>query len=144
MMALRNRGDNCRENKQKRNILMCSRHRHIMNALNMHSIAWDVSVSWFVLQKSSVIRYEVWQLLKAHDAVFKSGNCEAYSIARTNLKKGIRSAKQNYTLWREDHFHNSIWRHSVYHGLQKLQHLFSCHNASRAKSFLHPLQQRRY
>lgn len=57
MMALRNRGDNCRENKQHRSIQMCSRHHHIMNTLNMQSSAYDVTVSWSSSRKahSSVV-----------------------------------------------------------------------------------------
>lgn len=45
-----------------------------MSALNMNSIAWNVSD---VPQKSLVIHFEVWQLLKVCDAAFYSETCEA-------------------------------------------------------------------
>lgn len=37
--AVKESGDNCRENKLQRNIRMCSRHCRIMNTVNIHSIA---------------------------------------------------------------------------------------------------------
>ena len=37
-------------------------------------------------------------LLKAHNTAFRSGDAEAYSSARADLKKGIRKAKHTYKL----------------------------------------------
>ncbi len=50
---------------------------------------------------------EVRLLLKARDAAFKSGDREAYSLSRSNLKRGIQSAKYNYKLHIEDRFKNN-------------------------------------
>ncbi len=50
---------------------------------------------------------EVRLLLKARDAAFKSGDCEAYSLSRSNLKRGIQTAKYNYKLRIEDRFKNN-------------------------------------
>lgn len=46
-------------------------------------------------------------LLKAQDTAFKSGDVEAYSTGRTNLKRGIRSAKHEHKLKSKENFHNS-------------------------------------
>ncbi len=50
---------------------------------------------------------EVRLLLKARDAALKSGDREAYSLSRSNLKRGIQSAKYNYKLHIEDRFKNN-------------------------------------
>ncbi len=53
----------------------------------------------------------VWLVLKARDAAFKSGDHEAYSLSRSNPKRGIQSAKYNYKLRIEDRFkNNDPWR----------------------------------
>ena len=48
----------------------------------------------FPNQKPWMIK-EVCLLLKARDAAFRSGDQEAYSSARSNLRKGISRAKHN-------------------------------------------------
>ncbi len=40
------------------------------------------------------------------DAAYRAGDTEAYSFARTNLKRGIRAAKRNHTLKIEECFDN--------------------------------------
>lgn len=57
---------------------------------------------------------EVRLLLKAHDAAFKTGDRDAYSLSRANLKRGIKAAKHNHKLRIEDKFNNHdprrMWR----------------------------------
>lgn len=50
---------------------------------------------------------EVRFLLKARDAAFRSGDQEAYSSARSNLRKGISRAKLHYKKRIEEHFNSS-------------------------------------
>lgn len=50
---------------------------------------------------------EVQLLLKARNAAFGSGDREAYSLARANMKRGIQAAKYNYKLSIEDRFKNN-------------------------------------
>ncbi|KAI4891286.1 hypothetical protein NFI96_003881 [Prochilodus magdalenae] len=50
---------------------------------------------------------EVRLLLKARDAAFRSGDREAYSSARANLRKGISMAKHCYKQRIEEHFSSS-------------------------------------
>ncbi len=50
---------------------------------------------------------EVRLLLKARDAAFKSCEREAYSLSRSNLNRGIQSAKYNYKLHIDDRFKNN-------------------------------------
>ena len=58
-------------------------------------------------------------LLKARDAAFRTGDMEAYSSARANLKKGIWRAKYDYKLRIEDNFNNSDSRRT-WKGIQAL------------------------
>ena len=46
-------------------------------------------------------------LLKARNTAFRSGDAQAYSTARADLKRGIKQAKHNYKLKVEEHFSNS-------------------------------------
>ncbi|KAJ8359884.1 hypothetical protein SKAU_G00164090 [Synaphobranchus kaupii] len=50
---------------------------------------------------------EVCLLLKARDAPFRTGDTDAYSSSRANLKKGIRIAKYAHKLQIEEHVDNS-------------------------------------
>ncbi|XP_026109155.1 deleted in malignant brain tumors 1 protein-like [Carassius auratus] len=54
---------------------------------------------------------EVRLLLRARDAAFKSGDQEAYSSARANLRKGICQAKLTHKQRIEEHFNSSDPRH---------------------------------
>ncbi|KAI4874836.1 hypothetical protein NFI96_003053, partial [Prochilodus magdalenae] len=60
------------------------------------------------------INREVRLLLKARDAAFRSGDREAYSSARANLRKGIAMAKHCYKQRIEEHFSSSepqrVWQ----------------------------------
>lgn len=46
-------------------------------------------------------------LLKARNTAFRSGDAQAYSTARADLKRGIRQAKHCYKLRVEEHCSNS-------------------------------------
>ncbi|KAI4891818.1 hypothetical protein NFI96_002199 [Prochilodus magdalenae] len=50
---------------------------------------------------------EVRLLLKARDAAYRSGDQEAYSLARANLRRGISKAKHCYKQRIEEHFNSS-------------------------------------
>ncbi|KAI4903633.1 hypothetical protein NFI96_009461, partial [Prochilodus magdalenae] len=62
---------------------------------------------------------EVRLLLKARDAAFRSGDREAYSSARANLRKGIAMAKHCYKQRIEEHFSSSDPRR-MWQGIQTL------------------------
>ncbi|TKS65503.1 RNA-directed DNA polymerase from mobile element jockey [Collichthys lucidus] len=49
---------------------------------------------------------EVRLLLKARNAAFRSGDAQAYSTSRANLRRGIKKAKHCYKLRIEGHFSN--------------------------------------
>lgn len=53
---------------------------------------------------------EVRLLLKARNNVFRSGDAQAYSTSRAELKRGIKKAKHSYKLKVEEHFVNSYSR----------------------------------
>ncbi|KAI4872906.1 hypothetical protein NFI96_001928 [Prochilodus magdalenae] len=50
---------------------------------------------------------EVRLLLKARDSAYRSGDQEAYSLARANLRRGISKAKHCYKQRIEEHFNSS-------------------------------------
>ncbi|KAI4873658.1 hypothetical protein NFI96_009826 [Prochilodus magdalenae] len=60
---------------------------------------------------------EVRLLLKARNTAFRSGDTQAYSTARAELKRGIIKAKHHYKRKVEDHFSNSNPR-CMWQGLQ--------------------------
>ncbi|KAL0195028.1 hypothetical protein M9458_008600 [Cirrhinus mrigala] len=62
---------------------------------------------------------EVRILLKACNTAFRSGNAQAYSTSRANLKRGIKKAKHCYKLKLEEHFSNSDPRH-MWQGIQAI------------------------
>ena len=61
----------------------------------------------------------VTSLLKERDRAFKAGDQELYSVARANLKKGIREAKAEYRSKIEDHLQSNNTR-EVWQGVQHL------------------------
>ena len=71
-------------------------------------------------------------LLKARDAAFRTGDMEAYSSARANLKKGIWRAKYDYKLRIEDNFNNSDSRRT-WKGIQALT-TYKPHNTTPSTS----------
>lgn len=62
---------------------------------------------------------EVRLLLKARDAAFRSGDREAYSSARANLRKGICQAKLTHKQKIEEHFNSSDPRR-MWQGIQSI------------------------
>ncbi|KAA0724168.1 putative RNA-directed DNA polymerase from transposon BS [Triplophysa tibetana] len=62
---------------------------------------------------------EVRLLLKARNTAFRSGDAQAYSTSRANLKRGIRKAKHFYKLKLEEHFTNSDPRR-MWQGIQAI------------------------
>ena len=58
-------------------------------------------------------------LLKARDSAFASGDTQAYSTARANLKRGIKRAKHEHKLRIEEHFANSDSRR-MWQGIQAI------------------------
>ncbi|KAK2912409.1 hypothetical protein Q8A73_006522 [Channa argus] len=62
---------------------------------------------------------EVRLLLKARNTAFRSGNAQAYSTSRANLKRGIKKAKHCYKLKIEEHFSKSDPRR-MWQGIQAI------------------------
>ncbi|XP_073780295.1 uncharacterized protein [Danio rerio] len=62
---------------------------------------------------------EVRLLLKARNTAFRSGDAQAYSTSRANLKRGIKKAKHCYKLKLEEHFSNSDPRR-MWQGIQAI------------------------
>lgn len=62
---------------------------------------------------------EVQCLLREWDTALRSGDRAQYSVARANLKRGIREAKAAYRRKIEDHFHSSNMR-QVWEGVQHM------------------------
>ncbi|KAI3364053.1 hypothetical protein L3Q82_010883 [Scortum barcoo] len=58
-------------------------------------------------------------LLKACDSAYRSGDKLAYSIARKELKKGIKLAKSRYKQRIEEHFENNN-PHSMWRGIKTI------------------------
>lgn len=64
-------------------------------------------------------RTHVRKLLKLRDAAYRAGDTTAYSLARANLKRGIKAAKQNHKLKIEDNFNNNNPRR-MWQGIQAI------------------------
>ncbi|KAI3356656.1 hypothetical protein L3Q82_003290 [Scortum barcoo] len=62
---------------------------------------------------------EVRLLLKARNSAFRSGDAQAYSTSRADLKRGIKKAKQAYKLKVEEYFVNSDPRR-MWQGIQAI------------------------
>ncbi|XP_056880878.1 uncharacterized protein LOC130521308 [Takifugu flavidus] len=62
---------------------------------------------------------EVWLLLKARNTAFRSGEAQAYSTARANLRRGIKKAKHTYKRKIEGHFSSSDPRR-MWQGIQAI------------------------
>ena len=59
-------------------------------------------------------------LLKARDTAFRSGDAQAYSSSRADLKRGIKKAKHCYTLRIEEHFKNNSDPRRMWQGIQAI------------------------
>ncbi|KAI4875417.1 hypothetical protein NFI96_032939, partial [Prochilodus magdalenae] len=89
---------------------------HINNCVDR--VTSHKTIITFPKQKPWMNR-EVRLLLKARDAAFRSGDREAYSSARANLRRGIAMAKHCYKQWIEEHFSSSDPRR-MWQGIQTL------------------------
>ncbi|KAK2899349.1 hypothetical protein Q8A73_012478 [Channa argus] len=69
---------------------------------------------------------EVHLLLKARNTAFRSGDAQAYSTSRANLKRGIKKAEHCYKLKIEEHFSNSDPRR-MWQGIQAISDYKTTH-----------------
>ena len=83
---------------------------------NLDSVTTQKQITMNPNQKPWMKR-DVFLLLKAHDTAFRSGDAQAYSTARAELKRGIKKAKHHYKGKVEEHFSNSNPRR-MWQGLQ--------------------------
>ncbi|KAI4886334.1 hypothetical protein NFI96_000178 [Prochilodus magdalenae] len=95
---------------------------HINNCVD--KVTSHKTIITFPNQKPWMNR-EVRLLLKARDAAFRSGDREAYSSARANLRKGISMAKHCYKQQIEEHFSSSDPRR-MWQGIQTLTDYKPC------------------
>lgn len=70
------------------------------------SVTTQKQITTYPNQKPWMNR-EVRLLLKSRNTAFRSGDAQAYSTSRANLKRGIKKAKHCYKLKMEGHFPNS-------------------------------------
>ena len=70
-------------------------------------------------------------LLKSRNTAFRSGDAQAYSTSRANLKRGIKKAKHCYKLKIEGHFSNSDPRR-MWQGIQAISDYKPTHSTSAA------------
>ncbi|KAI4879859.1 hypothetical protein NFI96_004004 [Prochilodus magdalenae] len=80
------------------------------------SVTTQKQITMYPNQKPWMNR-EVRLLLKARNTAFRSGDTQAYSTARAELKRGIIKAKHHYKRKVKDHFSNSNPRR-MWQGLQ--------------------------
>ncbi|KAL0147888.1 hypothetical protein M9458_056809, partial [Cirrhinus mrigala] len=78
---------------------------------------------------------EVGLLLKARNTAFRSGDAQAYSTSRANLKRGIKKAKHCYKLKLEEHFSNSDPRR-MWQGIQAISDYKPSHSTPTATNVL--------
>ena len=86
---------------------------------NTNSVTTLKQITTFPNQKPWMNR-ETCLLLKALDTSFGSGDAQAYSTARANLKRGIKRAKQDYKLRIEEHFANNSDSRRMWQGIQAI------------------------
>ncbi|KAI4904358.1 hypothetical protein NFI96_007146 [Prochilodus magdalenae] len=84
---------------------------HINNCVDR--VTSHKTIITFPNQKPWMKVRQVRLLLKARDAAFRSGDREAYSSARANLRKGIAMAKHCYKQRIEEHFSSSDPQHNL-------------------------------
>ncbi|XP_076836629.1 uncharacterized protein LOC143482213 [Brachyhypopomus gauderio] len=89
---------------------------HISTTID--SVTTQKQITMYPNQKPWMNR-DVRLRLKARNIAFRSGDAQAYSIARAELKRGIKKAKQQYKEKVEEHFSNSDPRR-MWQGLQTI------------------------
>lgn len=85
----------------------------------INSVTTHKQITTFPNQKPWMNR-EVRLLLKARDAAFRSGDAQAYSSARANLKRGIKRAKHSHKLRIEEHFTYNSDPRRMWQGIQAI------------------------
>ncbi|KAI3351732.1 hypothetical protein L3Q82_020240 [Scortum barcoo] len=83
---------------------------HISTTID--SVTTQKQITMYPNQKPWMNR-DVRLLLKARNTAFRSGDAQAYSTARAELKRGIKKAKHRYKGKVEKHFTNSNPRRAV-------------------------------
>ena len=86
---------------------------------NINSVTTLKQITTFPNQKPWMNR-EVRLLLKARDIAFRSGDTQAYSSSRADLKRGIKKAKHSYKLKIEEHFNNNSDPRRMWQGIQAI------------------------
>lgn len=86
---------------------------------SINSVTTHKRITTFPNQKPWMNR-EVRLLLKARDAAFRSGDAQAYSSSRADLKRGIREAKHSHKLRIEEHFKNNSDPRRMWQGIQAI------------------------
>ena len=102
--------------------------KSVMDNLNVcaEGVTTHKTVKLFPNQKPWMNK-EVCLQLKARDAAFRSGDQEAYSSTRANLRNGISRAKHNYKQRIEEHLNSSDPRRK-WQGLHTLTNKSSCNS----------------
>ena len=86
---------------------------------NINSVTTLKRITTFPNQKPWMNK-EVRLLLKARDTAFRSGDAQAYSSSRADLKRGIKKAKHCHKLRIEEHFKNNSDPRRMWQGIQAL------------------------
>ena len=86
---------------------------------NINSVTTLKQITTFPNQKPWMNR-EVRLLLKAGDTAFRSGDAQAYSSSRADLKRGIKKAKHSHKLRIEEHFKNNSNPQRMWQGIQAI------------------------
>lgn len=92
------------------------------------SVTTEKQITTYPNQKPWMNR-DVRLLLKARDNAFRSGDTQAYSTSRADLKRGIKKAKYSYKLKVEEHFTTSdprrMWQGIPGHIRLKVQQFYT-------------------
>ena len=86
---------------------------------NIDSVTTLKRITTFPNQKPWMNK-EVRLLLKARDTAFRSGDAQAYSSSRADLKRGIKQAKHCHKLRIEEHFKNNSDPRRMWQGIQAI------------------------
>ena len=94
------------------------------------SVTTQKQITTYPNQKPWMNR-EVRLLLKTRNTAFRSGDAQAYSTSRANLKRGIKEAKHCYKLKIEGHFSNADPRR-MWQGIQAISDYKPSHSTPAA------------
>lgn len=82
------------------------------------TLSWLRNAYVFTQTKKPWMTSAVQSLLRSRDAAFRSGDRVQFTLARVNLRRGIRAAKEGYKRKIEHLSHNNSW--CVWQGLYHL------------------------